>query len=330
MSLQEVFNHFTELKVLVIGDLMIDSYLWGSVSRISPEAPVPIVDVKTREKRLGGAANVGLNISSLGAKPVLCGLIGEDQDGEELLSLLKEKNLTTSAVVKSEERPTTIKHRIISNSQQMLRVDAEDSKIASQTETEKLLQVIKGVIGEVNVVVFEDYDKGVITSELISFVIAECKSLGIPVVVDPKKRNFLNYSGATLFKPNLKELKEGLNIDFDYRQIKEVSKAATALKKELLVDQALVTLSEKGMFLSGERHEYHKAAHVRSISDVSGAGDTVISVASICLALGLNPEFLVDLSNLAGGLVCEYVGVVPIDKQQLYDEALKYGLEKLL
>ena len=329
-KLQDVFDNFSKLKVLIIGDVMIDSYLWGSVSRISPEAPVPIVDVKKREKRLGGAANVAQNIKALGATPILCTLVGDDDDGKVLDDLLAENNMSDAGLVVTSSRPTTIKHRIISNSQHMLRIDSESTAELAFEEQVLLKEKIDQLLPDCDVVLFEDYDKGSINEPIISYVVEKTNALGIPTIVDPKKRNFFSYQGVTLFKPNLKELKEGLKIDFDSKNIREITKATQVLKDRLNVGQALVTLSELGMILSTETNLIHKKAHLRSISDVSGAGDTVISVASLCLALGLNPEFLVDLSNLAGGLVCEYVGVVPIDKSQLLEEAKIHGLDQLL
>lgn len=309
---------------------MIDSYLMGKVNRISPEAPVPIVHVTERDKRLGGAANVALNIQALGATPILCAVVGNDSDGGDFFDILANNNLSNEGIVKSDERVTTIKHRIISGSHHMLRVDSEDTKELSQKEENQLLAKIEKLIPNCDVIIFEDYDKGVLTKSNIQQIVEWSKKYNKPTVVDPKKRNFLNYHGVTLFKPNLKELKEGLNIEFNPKNMEELKTAVNQLKNHLTIDKALITLSELGMYVDDDENSHIIPAHRRSISDVSGAGDTVISVASVCLALQLPMSFLVQLANLAGGLVCESVGVVPIDKYHLLSEAEKFKLEKQL
>lgn len=331
-SLKEYFDKFNKLNIMVIGDIMIDSYLWGTVSRISPEAPVPIVNVVTREKRLGGAANVALNLKAMGAKPHLISLIGDDQDGDEMLDLFKEVSFNDRGIYKSKNRPTTIKHRVIGGSQQLLRVDAEDSKPSNNTEREELKKRISQNLDNCQAVIFEDYDKGVIDKELIDFTVSLCHEKSIPVSVDPKKRNFLEYKGVDLFKPNLKETREGLNLEIDPSEIMSLNFASEELRKHLGHNLTLMTLSENGVYIDGKEKKMI-AAHKREISDVSGAGDTVISVASLCLALEMNESLIAELSNLAGGQVCEHVGVVPVDKDQLFKEAQesldlkKYGLD---
>ncbi|MCP4522281.1 MAG: D-glycero-beta-D-manno-heptose-7-phosphate kinase [Cytophagales bacterium] len=330
MVLSRIFEDFNKLRVLIVGDVMIDSYLMGKVDRISPEAPVPIVQVTSRDKRLGGAANVALNIQAMGATPLLCAVIGEDGDAQDFLQLLDKNQLKNEGIVQSNERVTTIKHRIISGAHQMLRVDAEDTKSLSETEEEKFLERVEKLLPTCDVVIFEDYDKGVLTQSNIQEIIQLAKKYNKPTVVDPKKQNFLNYQGATLFKPNLKELKEGLNIEFNPKSLEEINKAVAQLKKELQIEKALITLSELGMYVDDDQNSHVVPAHVRTISDVSGAGDTVISVTAVCMGLGLPISFTVQLANLAGGLVCESVGVVPIDKLRLLSEAGKFKLEKML
>lgn len=330
MILSRLFESFNKLKVLIVGDVMIDSYLMGKVDRISPEAPVPIVHVTERDKRLGGAANVALNIQALGATPVLCAVVGSDTDGKDFLNILNENKLSNEGIVQSDERVTTIKHRIISGAHQMLRVDAEDTKELSSKEEDVLMKRIEQLLPTCDVVIFEDYDKGVLTASNIKKIVSLAQEHNKPTVVDPKKRNFLNYHGVTLFKPNLKEMKEGLNIEFNPRELSEINNAVQQLKTYLNIDKALITLSELGMYVDDDEKSHVIPAHVRTISDVSGAGDTVISVTAACLALNLPIEFVVQLANLAGGLVCESIGVVPIDKYQLLSEAEKFKLEKKL
>jgi len=321
-SVQDVFEAFKGLKVLVIGDVMIDSYLWGRVDRISPEAPVPILQVDKRDTRLGGAANVALNIQALGAIPYLCSVVGKDLDGDHFLELLTQNHLPAEGIYQSADRITTIKHRIISGHQHMLRVDQETDKYILKQEKEALLEKIKTLMVNSDVVIFEDYDKGVLDESLIASVVALAKEKGIPTVVDPKKRNFLHYKNVTLFKPNRKEMIEGLKWDGELKEDKDIESAVDTLSALLNSDMILLTLSEKGVFIKRAKEDASiTPAHIRKIADVSGAGDTVVSVAALCCALKLAPQKIAALSNLAGGLVCEQVGVVPIDKATLEREA---------
>ena len=327
-NIQEVFDAFSTLKVMVIGDVMVDAYLWGKVDRISPEAPVPIVAVHKRESRLGGAANVAINIRSMGATPLLCSVIGNDRNGEELLMLMKEMGMETIGMVSSSERVTTVKTRVIGNNHQLLRVDDELINDLSSMERKKITdRILELLISHTpDVVIFEDYDKGVLVPELIKTIVAACNEKNIPTAVDPKKKNFLAYQQVSLFKPNLAELKAGLKTDLEKPTATQLENITLPFRKENGIKTLMVTLSEAGVFYSeNEQHEVIPA-HVRNISDVSGAGDTVISVASLCLALGLPSKTMAALANLAGGLVCEKVGVVPIDKQQLLDEAAQLSV----
>ncbi|MCC9166221.1 bifunctional heptose 7-phosphate kinase/heptose 1-phosphate adenyltransferase [Pontibacter harenae] len=325
-SIEDLFSAFDKLTVLIVGDVMIDSYLWGKSTRISPEAPVPIVNVVKREKRLGGAANVALNVQALGATPLLCSVIGDDQDGADYLRLMEEKGLSTEGIVQSLERVTTIKHRIIAGAQQLLRVDSEIEYNLTEYEERHLEERYRQLLAQADVVIFEDYDKGVFSETNISRFIQLARKLNIPTVVDPKKKNFLSYVGCTLFKPNLKELKEGLKVDFADENLPAFEDAVKDLQQHLQVEQVLVTLSERGVFVADGEEKTYLAAHRRSISDVSGAGDTVISIAALCMALRTSMPFVAGLSNLGGGLVCEQVGVVPVDKQRLLEEALHVRL----
>ena len=317
-----IFEKFNSLNVLIIGDVMIDSYIWGKVERISPEAPVPVVRVTKKENRLGGAANVALNIQALGACPYICAVIGDDSDGENFLSLLKAQGLSEEGLIKIKTRPTTVKTRIIAHNKQIARVDAETERNLSSSNTLLVLNKIKQIIADhrIDAIIFEDYDKGLITEELIDKTVKLSKEMGIITVVDPKKRNFHAYKGVQLFKPNLKELKEGLKIDVDPLNIEQVEQAVNRLKKQLGAKTVMLTLSEHGVYVSSENGNNHILAHKRTIADVSGAGDTVIATAALCLAAGLNEFKTAEIANLAGGLVCEHVGVVPIDKARLLRE----------
>jgi rfaE bifunctional protein kinase chain/domain len=329
----QLFDSFKNLNVLIIGDVMVDAYLWGSVERISPEAPVPIVSVKSRENRLGGAANVALNIKALGANPILCSVIGNDQKGKEFIELLEDQKMETSGIVKSIHRMTTTKFRVIGNKMQMLRVDEETDIPLNDKDYKTFNQTFKRIFSnkKIDVIIFQDYDKGVISEGLIWEVVGVAAKENIPVAVDPKRRNFKAYQGVTLFKPNLKELKEGLNIDFDSKNTSSLKKAVAQLSQLLKARMILLTLSEDGVLIeyttNGKRSSQILPSHVRSIADVSGAGDTVISVAALCLACEVKPLMLAALSNLAGGMVCEKPGVVPVEKKRLMQEILNIELK---
>ena len=309
---------------------MIDSYLWGKVNRISPEAPVPIVTVKNKERRLGGAANVALNIQALGANPILCSVIGVDIEGQAFMELLKTQKLSQKGILKSRDRITTVKTRIIGNNSQLLRVDEEEETDIIYTETQQLLTLISYIINhdKIDVIIFEDYNKGLINTKLISKVVELSKSKNIPTCVDPKKKNFNSYKGVSLFKPNIKELREGTKLDNYVENINEIQRAVSSYRVKQKIETVLVTLAEKGVITNSRKVKEHLPAHIRSIADVSGAGDTVISVASLCRALECSDILTAAISNLSGGLVCEQIGVVPVNKEQLLEEALKLEFVK--
>nr|MBA3972145.1 D-glycero-beta-D-manno-heptose-7-phosphate kinase [Bacteroidota bacterium] len=249
-TIQDTFKAFNKLNVLIIGDVMIDAYMWGSVNRISPEAPVPIVAINKKENRLGGAANVALNIQAMGANAILCSVIGNDEGSEILIDLLKKQKLSAKGILKSKNRVTTVKTRVISSNHQMLRVDEEIETAIDSKDESALIAIIKKLITseKVDVIIFEDYDKGAITPEVIKAIVDLAKQKKIPTVVDPKKKNFMAYTDITLFKPNIKELKEGLKIDFDHNNIKQLEKTVDGFIKKQNIQQALITLSEKGIY----------------------------------------------------------------------------------
>ncbi len=315
-----LINQFKDIPVLVIGDVMIDAYLFGNVERISPEAPVPIVAVNKKESRLGGAANVALNLASLGAKPILCSTIGNDAEGNELIELLIKSNINSAGILKDIDRITTVKTRVISQNHQMLRIDNENSEPLNLIQTNALVAKIEELLPQAKIVIFEDYDKGVITESLIKSVTNKANQLGIPTVVDPKKRNFNYYNNVTLFKPNLKELREGINTHFSLQNKPEFEQICQNLMLKMNIKYLFVTLSENGVMITNGSEFNYVPAHLRKIADVSGAGDTVISVASLCLALNMSMEQVAVISNLAGGLVCEEVGVIPINIEKLSAE----------
>ena len=327
-SLTTLFDNFNNLRVLIIGDVMVDAYVWGRATRLSPEAPVPVVHVARTENRLGGAANVALNVQALGASPLLCAVIGIDAGGDQFLQLLHDHHLPTDGLIRSEHRPTTVKQRILAQGQQLLRIDSEVETDLSDVEAAQLLAAYDDLLTRADVVIFEDYDKGVLSEDISAECIARARQRNIPTVVDPKKKNFLAYRHCTLFKPNLKELREGLKLEFGEPTTDRsgFEAAVTRLREELTPEMVLVTLSEHGVFAQQDEHKTYLPAHLRTISDVSGAGDTVISIAALCVALGQPAAFTAALANLGGGLVCEQVGVVPVEKLRLLEEAQAAGL----
>ena len=318
-----IFEKFNSLNILIIGDVMMDSYVWGNIERVSPEAPVPVVKVTKKENRLGGAANVALNIQSLGARPIICAIVGDDQDGLDLIRLLDSANLTKEGILTVKGRQTTVKTRIIAHNQHIVRVDAETDTIIPNDTTRLVQERISEIITEqkIDAIIFEDYDKGLISEELITFVVDLANQKNIITVVDPKKRNFHFYKDVSLFKPNLKELREGLKTEVDPKSITQIESTVSLLRKQLNAKSIMLTLSEHGVFIDNAKEHRLIPAHVRTIADVSGAGDTVIATVALCLASGLDEFKSAAVANLAGGLVCEYVGVVPIDKVRLLKEA---------
>jgi D-glycero-beta-D-manno-heptose-7-phosphate kinase len=320
MTVKEAFAKFDLLKIAVVGDVMVDAYIRGKVARMSPEAPVPIVSNAHKEDRLGGAANVALNLVALGVQTQLFSVIGDDEAGHTLENLLKREKIGTG-MVKSSDRLTTIKTRIIGNNQHILRVDTEQTNEITKTEENQLIDAVKMAIKNgLDAIIFEDYNKGVLSERVISELIALATENNIITTVDPKKTNFLSFKGVTLFKPNLKELKEGLGRDFRFEEFDLFEQAVIDLEAELKNEMTFVTLSEHGVYIKKGIERKLLPAHFRNIADVSGAGDTVIAVATSCLAAGLNPQEMANIANLAGGLVCEMSGVVAIDKKMLFQE----------
>ena len=317
------------VSVLVIGDVMLDAYLIGQVNRISPEAPVPVVDVQQRDKRLGGAANVAKNLIALGAKVELAAVVGEDNAGDEIQRLLKEHGIGTQALLRVSSRPTTIKTRVISNGQQLLRVDEEQTDAIDAVQSHDLVTKCQGMLDDarIDVVIFEDYDKGTLTPEVIQAITAICQEKGVKTTVDPKFRNFNAYQGVDLFKPNLKEMREGLGMAIHKSSDASIEQAVRRMHEHLQPAVSMVTLSERGVcFYSPNSNVAYKRmpAFEREITDVSGAGDAVIAVASVLLALDVPLWQIAAVANLAGGLVCEKVGVVTVELNRLVSEWEKH------
>lgn len=322
INFEQLFNQIGQIKIGIIGDVMLDTYWWGHVERISPEAPVPVVSLDRREYRIGGAGNVALNAASLGAKVSVLSVTGDDEDALILNALLSAKMIATTYLLKSDQRITTTKTRIISKNQQMMRLDAETTmELSAKDENKFLNQITKYIKNEKPaVVLLEDYNKGVLTEKIIDSVMSICKKNKIIVAVDPKKNNFFAYRYADIFKPNLKEVKDALNLNFNEIQFSELKEVHRALNRKLHHGISLVTLSEKGVFYQNGKQAKIIPSHVRNIADVSGAGDTVIATAALVFAATGNIHLMAEIANVAGGMVCEEVGTVAIDKQKLINE----------
>ena len=325
MDFDKLFHDFTQLKVAVVGDVMLDTYWWGNVDRISPEAPVPVVAVTKKEQRIGGAGNVALNIASLGASVSMISVLGKDDDGEQLTALLQENNINAQYLVHSEQRITTNKIRIISRNQHMMRLDAEMADDMMVADEDRLLNAFENYIAAEKpaVVILEDYNKGVLTENVIKRIISLCSRHAVLTAVDPKRKNFFAYEGVDIFKPNLKEVKDGLNIIREDVNINVLKDMHLQLQEKLKHRISLITLSEKGVFYNHQNDAAIIPTHIRSVADVSGAGDTVIAVAALVFAATADAKLMAEMANIAGGLVCEEVGTVAISKQLLVDECKK-------
>lgn len=325
-DIKKLFEKFASLKVLIVGDVMLDNYIHGNVDRISPEAPVPVVLIEKKETRLGGAANVAMNIKSLGAVPLLVGVTGDDADGKLLSDLLQENTIENKFIIADRSRVTTSKTRVIAKHNQMLRLDNESHHDINSAVEEEILLLVQSLLENENpdILIFEDYNKGLLTEKLIREITMSCLNKNIPVAVDPKKINFFTYQLCTLFKPNVRELQESLQMHVDVLNPHSLSEATATLHKKIHHGISLLTLGDKGVYLKAGNDVITKPAHIRNVSDVSGAGDTVISVAALCLAAKTSLDTLAALSNMAGGIVCEYPGVVPIDKERLMEEAMEF------
>ncbi len=314
---REIASGFADRNVLVVGDLMLDTYLWGDINRVSPEAPVPIVEVKKIEYNPGGAANVALNLASLGCKVSLIGLIGTDAEGTILKNLLDQRNIICTDLVISESRPTTVKSRIIAHNQQVVRADREMNKDLSESSNDNLIKSVKAIIEDVDAVILGDYNKGVLNLISVKAIIDAANNAGKPVYVDPKESNFNAYKNVRLFKPNLSEFKNA------YIEDESLEVAGFQFKHEINAEILMITRGADGVSLFDGSDYHHFPTKARLVHDVSGAGDTVIATFTLSDICGASPEESVTLSNYAAGRVCEEVGVVPISLKML-DEMLSH------
>jgi rfaE bifunctional protein kinase chain/domain len=320
--LEKIQKNFNGKRIAIIGDLMLDRYFFGRVSRISPEAPVPVVEIDEESTRLGGAANVANNISSLGGIPVVMGVVGNDWGAVSLKKLVEERNFPTEGIIVDGSRPTTIKTRVIAHNQHVVRIDQEEKRDLIPEVRQKLFLKIEEQVKGLDGIIIEDYNKGVLTKELIGQVIKLAKGKGIAVTVDPKFNNFFEYKGVSVFKPNRKETEEALSCRLN--TIDEAERAARTLLAKLDAENVLLTLGDKGMLLLERDGSFsHVETKARHVADVSGAGDTVIATLTMALVSGATVRESATLANYAGGIVCGEVGIVPVEKELLINTILQ-------
>lgn len=311
-------------KVAVVGDLMVDRYYWGHVGRISPEAPVPVVEVEQEQVRLGGAANVANNIQTLGGEPVLVGLIGNDHPGELFTEILKERNLSSRGVVVDPDRPTTIKTRVIAHAQHVVRIDNESKADCPERLRHLIVDAVKYNIHELDAIIIQDYNKGVVTKEVIHELIGVANKYDKIITIDPKLNNFLEYKHVTVFKPNRREVEDAIGGRLKTQS--DVERAGEYLLKQLQAQNVLLTRGEEGMTLfeaNGTISNVPSQAH--HVEDVSGAGDTVISTLTMALTSGATVQEAAALANCAAGVVVASVGIVPIEPKELAEAALRFS-----
>lgn len=325
-SIRQFFQELPRLRVGVLGDVMLDTYFFGQVDRISPEAPVPVVAHQRQEERIGGAGNVALNFKSLGAQVQLISLIGADEPGHILRELLNRQGIGTGLLLVDPSRPTTRKTRVLDRDKQLLRLDHESVDEISPELEKQLLDRIREYLqtDPPQLLVFEDYNKGLLTASLITSVVQTCRELGIVTAVDPKKNNFFGYQHIDLFKPNWREVSDALELPGE-PSLDRLNQVHQQLHDRLNHTVSLITLSEKGVFYQADDRSEWLTGFERDVVDVSGAGDTVISVAAAAYALTGDASAMANLANLAGGLVCEKVGTSPIKVKQLQQEAERLG-----
>ncbi|MCH7827884.1 MAG: D-glycero-beta-D-manno-heptose-7-phosphate kinase [Bacteroidetes bacterium] len=318
--LNDIKANFNNKKIAVIGDMMLDSYFWGEVKRISPEAPVPVLEVENEFYRFGGAANVALNIQKLNGIPLPIGVIGNDNHGSIFSSLLNEANISNEGIIIEDSRPTTTKTRVIAGNQHVVRIDKESKMYLNEEIERNVYNLFESEINEIDAVILQDYNKGVLTPNLISKIIMLANKNNILITVDPKFNNFFSYKDVTVFKPNRKEAEEVLGIKI--KSDEDISNVGKKLLSKLKAKNILLTLGEEGIAIfQKDKEEIRIPTKARKIADVSGAGDTVISTLTMSIAAGTDILEASYLANYAGGLVCEEVGIVPIEINHLFNIA---------
>jgi D-glycero-beta-D-manno-heptose-7-phosphate kinase len=322
-QLEKIIDQAKKAKILVFGDLMVDEYLWGNVTRISPEAPVPIINISSAQSRFGGAANVAFNLQGLGQTPLLVGVVGEDRMGQLFRNMMEENNLPGEGIITVPQRPTTVKTRIIGNNQQIARVDQETTEPVSLEVQERLFKIFVSQIESVSAIIIQDYNKGIVVPQLVNHIIDLANRNGKIIAVDPKFENFFSFKNVTLFKPNIKEAEEALAMRINNEQ--EVVTAGKKLMSALNCEAILITRGAHGMALLEKNGDCtFVETKARKVADVSGAGDTVIATLSYALSGGASMKEAVTMANFAAGLVCEEVGVVPVNLNGLQNSILQY------
>jgi D-beta-D-heptose 7-phosphate kinase/D-beta-D-heptose 1-phosphate adenosyltransferase len=320
MPQKDIFSKFSQVKVLVVGDVMLDRYWWGNVDRISPEAPVPVVRLKSSECTAGGAANVAVNVAGLGATPYLVGLIGEDEEGKELKKALNEKGISAADLRALPGRPTTVKTRVVAHSHHVVRIDSEHTDELDPQQSDSVWKGIEGLIDQADVVVLSDYAKGILSEHLLPRLIEQSIARSKPVLVDPKGREYKKYKGATLLTPNRMEASHAAGLDAD--GVEGLSRVARKLLDEVGLESLIITQGEHGMTLySKEKETVNFPALARKVYDVTGAGDTVIATLAVALGAGCDLPTAARLANIAAGLVVEEVGTTAIGLEQLRQAA---------
>ncbi len=318
--LNELSKQIKGKRIAVIGDMMIDAYFQGVVNRISPEAPVPVVDIDNEFFRFGGAANVANNIVHLGGIPIPVGIIGNDNYGKIFKKLLDKQNISSEGIIVDSERPTTAKVRVIAESQHLVRIDKEVKTDISNKIEQKLLNYFIKIVNNIDAVILQDYNKGILTRRIISEIIDISNKNNKIITVDPKFKNFFEYKNVTLFKPNKSEIENAFAIKFENEQM--LIEYGQKLLEKNNAKSVLITLSEKGIILfeKGKSEITRIPTKARKVADVSGAGDTVISTLTLALTAGASLEEASFLANYAAGIVCEEVGIIPIDHEKLFEE----------
>jgi rfaE bifunctional protein kinase chain/domain len=320
--LETIQKSFAGKRIAVVGDLMLDKYFWGTVSRISPEAPVPVVEVDEESTRLGGAANVANNIASLGGVPIMIGVVGMDIGADLLRNLVAGNGFPTDGIIADGSRPTTIKTRVIAHGQHVVRIDQEEKEYLNADTEVRVFASLESQISSLDGIILEDYNKGVLSKGLIKSVIKLAKDHKKTITVDPKFHNFFDYQGVSVFKPNRKEAEEALGRRLHTYQ--EMETAARELFNRLNAENVLLTLGENGMLLLERNGSIaHVESKTRNVADVSGAGDTVIATLTMAMVAGASVIESAALANYAGGIVCGEVGIVPIDKSALIQTIIK-------
>jgi rfaE bifunctional protein kinase chain/domain len=314
--IHRLLESFSGRRVAIIGDVMLDRYFRGAVTRISPEAPVPVVDVSEETEYPGGAANVGYNLVSLGASPLLLGVAGDDMSGAHLRGLLNRLGIGDEGILVDPDRPTTVKTRVIASSQHIVRIDQERKHRLSAAVRNRLLDILENNIRQLDALILQDYNKGVICDELIPRAVALARAHNVPVYVDPKYENFFAYSDVTVFKPNRKEAEDALQRSIRTEQ--ERHEGVSELLKRLHCEYVILTLGSEGMMLAGGRDEPALVpTKALQVADVSGAGDTVIATLATAYAAGATMREAVVIANHAAGIVCEQIGTVPVHAEDL-------------